>query len=744
VDSQDSRALIDVIVPVRGAGAVFARCAASLARHLDPARHRIVIVLDGPPDAGTSQAIADLTAAGQRLLVLSHERPQGFVISANRGLRASTTADAVVLNSDTQVTAGWLDRLAAAAHSDPHIATASPFSNNATICSLPVFLAENTLPSGYDVDTFAAVITRVSERAYPRLPTGAGFCLYIKRRVLDDIGLFDEVFGVGYGEEVDFCRRASRKGYHHVLDDATFVFHEGSRSFGRSRAWRVRRAHLIVRWRHPDYLPDVARFMREDPLAPVRAHVVAALRVGASAATAAPASVPAASMASAFAAGDVCPIGPFVAHRVKRILHVVHGWPPWAHGGTEQYAHGLALHQRQSRAVFVYARITDPDRAHGDAIEHWDRGMRVRLIVNNFTQRNPINRAALHSARIAADFDRFVAEVRPDVVHVHHLSGHCVSLMAVARRRGIRIVYQAQDWWPICARVNLIDSRQSFCDGPTVTKCAACLPLTRLPGAIVGNPALHLLRRSLMRSALAKADAIVMGSRFIADSYRTWRVLPESAAVHVLPYGGPDPVAFSRGERERGRGRDGEGEREAASEPSRPIRFGYIGALLPHKGVHVAIEAMTRVGSARAQLHVWGAGDDPAYRARLDAAARADARIVMHGAFPESEKSSILRSLDLLIVPSIGLESFGIVAREAMAHGVPVLASKRGALMELEGGALFEPGDAADLARWMSRAIDEPELLAQWRRGLPPIKSLAAHAEEIERVYARVMRPASR
>ena len=204
------------------------------------AAFRLVIVLDGPPDAESLAAVEELRAAARRevggfeLSVLAHETPLGFLRSANRALRESAR-DAVLLNSDTQVTAGWLGRLRAAAYSDAKIATVTPFSNNATICSLPRFLDENAIPAGYTIDSFGALVTRVSRREYPRLPTGVGFCLYVKRSVLDEIGLFDEAFGLGYGEEVDLCLRAASRGYVHVLDDATFIFHEGSRSFGRSR-----------------------------------------------------------------------------------------------------------------------------------------------------------------------------------------------------------------------------------------------------------------------------------------------------------------------------------------------------------------------------------------------------------------------------------------------------------------------------------------------------------------------------
>ena len=708
--------MIDVIVPVRGAGPAFRRCAASLARHVPPGSDRIVVVLDGPGDAEVHAGVDVLRRAGVDLVVLQHPAPLGFPASVNRGLAVSDR-DVVLLNSDTQVTAGWLAKLGAAAASAPDIATVTPFSNNATIASLPVFLSENTIPDGYDVDTFAGLIEARSARAYPTLPTGVGVCLYVRRAAIGAVGMFSEDYGLGYGEEVDFCLRASAAGYRHVLDDATFIFHEGHRSFGASRAARIRQAERRVQSRFPHYRALVKAFLLEDPLAPARARVVAALR-------------------------PVHEARPGSAGRsntgrrpARRIVHVVHGWPPWAHGGTEHYAAWLAHAQAARDEVVVYTRVTDPDRGLGDAVEHVDRdGVRVRLVVNNFTQRDPLCRNGLHCGVIARDFARLLDEVRPGLVHVHHLAGHCASLLGVARRHGTPIVYQAQDWWPVCARVNLCDRDGALCPGPQPMRCARCLPLTSLPPAPFASAALHVARRRWIRRQLAHVDAVIMGSRFIADSYARWRILPPSTPVHVVPYGVP---ALPRQPR-------------AAGALGRPLRFGVVGALLPHKGVHVAVEAFASLPpGVDAELHLWGSSDAAGYRDALDARAAGIPRIHLHGAFAEEARADVLRALDVLIVPSIGWESFGLSAREAWQQGVPVIASRLGALTELfpddtgderDGGALFAGGDASDLARLVARIAAEPGLLDRWRRAIPAVTTVDQHAPAIDAIYDAVIR----
>jgi glycosyltransferase involved in cell wall biosynthesis len=686
-------------VPVAGAPEAFARCLDSLLAHTDLERDRLVVVLDGPQPGQTVERVEQLRREHARsALVLENPQRRGFVAAVNRGMSASDR-DVILLNSDTQVTARWVAKLQQAAYSAPEIATVTPFSNSATICSLPRFLETNALPSGWDADRFARLVEERSRRAYPRLPTGVGVCLYIKRKVLDHLGLFDERrFGEGYGEESEFCMRALKAGYAHALDDATFIFHEGQRSFGGRRGRRVRSAHRAMRRLHPEYLATVASFIREDPLRPLREAVVSAL-------------LPRKSSSASR--------GP------ARIVHLVHGWPPWNTAGTELYAAWLVWRQVRRREVTVYARLADPQRPNGEAVELLDRGARVRLIVNNFTQRHPLSRNALRDRTLESDFARLLGEAEPQLLHVHHLAGHAASLVGVAARRGVPIVFQVQDWWQPCARVNLLDARGRLCSGPRMGKCAACRPLTRLPPAPLLNRALYGYRSLQMKRALRQADALVMGSRFIYESYVALGYLRPEDPVFVIPYGVDLPPRARRQPRQ----------------PGEPLRFGVIGSILPHKGIHVAAAAFAGIDPAQARLAVWGDPSvDPAYTNALPGPGTVELR----GRFEEEQKAEVFAGLDALIVPSTGLESFGLVAREALHHGVPVLASDRGALPELfageeDYGALFDPEDPASLRAWVERSIADPGILDRWAAALPPVKGMDEHAEEIEEVYERVL-----
>ena len=220
--------------------------------------------------------------------------------------------------------------------------------------------------------------------------------------------------------------------------------------------------------------------------------------------------------------------------------------------------------------------------------------------MNNFTQRDPLSRNALHDRRLAADFRALLDAERPDLLHVHHLAGHAATLPGLAARRRIPILFQIQDWWAPCARANLLDAGRNLCSGPAPAKCSACLPLTGLPPAPLLNRALYAARGRLTRGALRHADAFVMGSHAIERSYRELGWLRPGDRAFVIPYGIERPSAEGA-------------QRGARRRPGSPLRFGVIGSLLPHKGIHLAVAAFRGVDPGRAPAALTSARSTAAF-----------------------------------------------------------------------------------------------------------------------------------
>jgi len=265
--------LIDVIIPVfRGFAATRRAVEAALGARCEEPRE-VIAIDDASPEPAISGWLAELARRGA-IQLPRHDENRGFVASVNEAMRLHGDRDVVLLNSDTQVCDGWLDRIAACARAGGRVASVSPFSNNATICSYPLFARSNALPPGQGVAGLDALFARENAGASVPIPTTVGFCMFIARRTLDEIGAFDEeAFGAGYGEEVDFCMRAARAGYTHLLCADTFVFHQGEVSFGGSGGERRVRAQAIVDARYPEFQPTVREFIQADPPRPFRRRV---------------------------------------------------------------------------------------------------------------------------------------------------------------------------------------------------------------------------------------------------------------------------------------------------------------------------------------------------------------------------------------------------------------------------------------------------------------------------------------
>ena len=257
---------VTVLVPAYNAAPELADCLASLERTLPP--EASVLVCD---DASTQPAVAAVAERFCRRRPRSRhvrrERNLGFVGNVNLGLRESTPNDVVLLNSDTITTIGWLQRLRTAAAGE-RVATATPWSNNAEICSFPAFCEANPEPD--DPERIAAAAALCAPE-YPELPTGVGFCMYVRRDALEALGDFDAAtFGRGYGEENDFCLRAAGHGWRNVLCDDAYVVHRGNASFGPAGMGPGGENLRRLNARYPGYNALVAGFIMADPLRPLR------------------------------------------------------------------------------------------------------------------------------------------------------------------------------------------------------------------------------------------------------------------------------------------------------------------------------------------------------------------------------------------------------------------------------------------------------------------------------------------
>lgn len=264
---------VSVIVPVFNAAAETRRCLSALQRTLrgDPAD---VIVID---DASTDPEIPEILRSVCPTDWHVERQPEnlGFVGTVNRGMQQAAGRDVVLLNSDTVPTGAWLTAIRRCVNACPDAASVTPWTNNGEIVSLPEFCKAAPVPE--DLERWADAC-RTETPAYPVLPTAVGFCMYLRRACLEEVGDFDaQTFGKGYGEENDWCMRASNAGWTHRLCDDAFVAHQGQASFGPIGLTPDESSMQRLLGLHPDYLERVMAFIHADPLHEHRMRVLSSL-----------------------------------------------------------------------------------------------------------------------------------------------------------------------------------------------------------------------------------------------------------------------------------------------------------------------------------------------------------------------------------------------------------------------------------------------------------------------------------
>lgn len=270
---------VSVVVPVFNHPKELQRCVESILFHTR-IPFDLILIDDCSPDPAI-EAVLEKYRACDAVRVLCNARNEGFVRSANAGIRA-TSHDVVLLNSDTEVTPRWLQKLTVAAYSDSKVATVTPFSNAAGAFSVPEIGINAPIPFPFTVLKMARLIERLSDYVYPQVPTGNGFCMYIKRQTLDEIGEFDEEnFGRGYGEENDFCMRALKAGWRHIIDDSLFIYHRGNSSFGQEKQTLLHRHRETLNRLYPEYTGLVDEFISSPSINALRSRIGDRLKNGA-------------------------------------------------------------------------------------------------------------------------------------------------------------------------------------------------------------------------------------------------------------------------------------------------------------------------------------------------------------------------------------------------------------------------------------------------------------------------------
>lgn len=418
-----------------------------------------------------------------------------------------------------------------------------------------------------------------------------------------------------------------------------------------------------------------------------------------------------------------------------RIVQVVHGLPPQERAGTEILTLELSRAlQARGHHVTIIARTSAPERQECSLQEEQDaHGPQIIRIVNNYTRTAALFRLHYANPFFHETFRQLLHRQRADIVHFQHVAHLSASLIPSMSTLGYPLVLSLHDFFFACHLVHLMNSAGQLCPGPQRgERCITCLRDVASAEAVR-----H--RFAFMTQVLQVPRRVIVPSAFLAR-----RMTDEFPFLHdrlqVIAPGLPLPPGSARSEKN-----SVPAAPVASPSPGQPLRLVSIGALLPYKGAHVLIDALKGLPADRVQASWYGieVASRQTYAEELRQAA-AGLNVSWRGTYDRAELRAILAAHDVLVIPSICEETFSLVVREALQAGLPVIASRRGALPEVvedgRNGLLFEPENAADLRCCLQRLLDEPALLARLTPHQFAWHDAAAYAGEVEQTYEAVLR----
>lgn len=260
---------VTVVIPVYSDWSSLHQCIESLKQNLD-SQHIVLLINDKGPEWETLEHLIQESISGfDNFKYYCNPHNMGFVKTCNRAVFEldKTGNDILLLNSDTEVTEGFLEEMLDVLYGAEKHGVVCPRSNNATILTIPARTNGGKMPTAeQSYKTFCAV-----KKLLPRqtvIPTGVGFAFLTKRKLIDSYGLFDETYSPGYNEENDYCMRINRYGYSVLMANRAFVYHNGAISFRKHRNQLEEKHRKILLSRYPYYNELVEHYQRiaQDPV----------------------------------------------------------------------------------------------------------------------------------------------------------------------------------------------------------------------------------------------------------------------------------------------------------------------------------------------------------------------------------------------------------------------------------------------------------------------------------------------
>jgi glycosyltransferase involved in cell wall biosynthesis len=442
-----------------------------------------------------------------------------------------------------------------------------------------------------------------------------------------------------------------------------------------------------------------------------------------------------------------------------RILLITHFFPPKHNAGTENYTLGIAeaLQSRGHQVQVLCAEDWEAGEAYWNGVtdEEYHK-VPVKRLHLNWKKASQPNRVIYDSEYIEEWMAQYLENEQFDIIHITSNYSLGVGIMRSIKGAKIPLVLSLMDFWFLCPSVQLFRSNGGLCNGiTTALECQSCMladmkisqrlerigmPLkTQVPlwsrlsdvHSLTRHRGIrgYLLnieeRKQLLKKAIELPDLILSHSKTVQEIFR----LHTQRKIKLLQNG--QALSWLK---------DYHGKTL-----SETLRIGYIGQIIPIKGVRLLVGAFRKASfKGKAQLEIWGSLEkDRVYVHHLKKLIAADPLISLRGRFDHDNLASVFAHIDVLVVPSIWYENAPLAIQEAFAAETPVIATNLGGMGEAVShnvnGLLFERGNTADLVRQLRRFVEDPDLCKKLTAGIKPVKRVEEEVIELEANYYSLM-----
>jgi O-antigen biosynthesis protein len=687
---------ITIVIPVFNAYEELSQCLKSVFKHTS-LHAKLVIINDCSTDTRIP-SLLDWAATYSNITVLNNQPNLGYTKTINKGISFAQDDDIVLLNSDTEVGPHWLQNLRNAVYHQADIATATAISDNSGAFSVPNVGHANDFPIWLNNEEMIRAISQNSKIIYPETPTGSGFCIYIRREVFNEIGIFDEVsFPRGYGEENDFCMRAVRAGWRNIVDDRTLVYHVRSASFRDEKTSLYDTGRHVVDERYPDYRGQVRVFVHSPQMNVMRYGVRKLIE------------------------GKCLTL---INKPRPRILFVISTQT----GGTPQTNKDLMNGLQNHYSTMML-------RCDATQIAFYDASDGQEVLCESFKLQSPITLTSHQSSEYENIVGDLLINYAIEILHVRHIGWHSLSLCRVAKQLGIKVIFSFHDFYTICPTVNLLDENQVFCGGTcTKTEGDCSVPLWKNHNYVPKLKHSFIKAwREMISSIFPHIDAFVTTS--ISTKNLIEEIYPElrQQNFEVIPHGRDFPQLTKKG------------NRFSVNQPfdSKPLSILFPGNIHSAKGADLILALKALDIEDRLEFHFLGTVTEVLKSTGVD-----------HGCYKREDFNKLVNNIhpSYIGIFSIWPETYCHTLTESWASGKPVIAINLGAVGERikqhGGGWLISPNlDPQEVyARLLQIASDTDGYMSKisevnrWQLSYGRQNNIATMAQKYHQLYQSVIK----